>query len=58
MIILFPKQFLFIMDLKYKVVGVMFAFSGCEGGGSFNFELCLSIDSMNAIWSKNDQVRP
>ena len=31
----------------------MFAYPGCKGGGSFNFELCLSIDLMNALG--NDQ---
>ena len=39
--------------LENKVVGVMFAYPGYEGGGSLNFELCLSIGSMNALG--NDQ---
>ena len=32
-----------------KVVSVMFAYPGFEGGGSFDFELCLPIDSMNDL---------
>ena len=39
--------------LGNKVVGVMFTYPGCEGGGSFDLELCLPIDSMNAL--RNDQ---
>ena len=39
--------------LGNKVVGIMFAYHRCEGGGSFDFELCLPIDSMNALG--NDQ---
>ena len=31
----------------------MFAYLVCEGGGSFDFKLCLPIDSMNAL--VNDQ---
>ena len=31
----------------------MFAYPRCEGRGSFNFELCLPIDEMNALG--NDQ---
>ena len=31
----------------------MFAYLGYEGGGSFDFKLCLPIDSMNAFG--NDQ---
>ena len=31
----------------------MFAYLGCEGGGSFDFKLYLPIDSMNAL--RNDQ---
>ena len=31
----------------------MYAYPGCEGRGSFNFELWLPIDSMNAL--ENDQ---
>ena len=31
----------------------MFAYPGCEGEGSVDFELCLPIDSMNALG--NDQ---
>ena len=31
----------------------MFAYPICEGGGSFDFKLCLPIDSMNAFG--NDQ---
>ena len=31
----------------------MFAYPGCEDGKSFDFELCLAIDSMNALG--NDQ---
>ena len=31
----------------------MYAYPGCEGGGSIDFELCLSIDLMNAF--ENDQ---
>ena len=31
----------------------MFVYPGCEEGGSFDFELCLPIDSMNALG--NDQ---
>ena len=35
--------------LGNKVVSVMFAYLEYEGGGSFDFELYLSIDSMNAL---------
>ena len=31
----------------------MFAYPKCESGGSFGFELCLAIESMNALG--NDQ---
>ena len=27
----------------------MFAYTGCEGRGSVDLDLCLPIDSMNAI---------
>ena len=27
----------------------MFAYPRCEGGESFDFKLCLPIDSMNAL---------
>ena len=39
--------------LGNKVVVIMFAYPGCEGGGSFDFELFLLIDSMNVFG--NDQ---
>ena len=35
--------------IKNKVVGVMCVYPGCEGGGSFDLELCLPIDSKNAL---------
>ena len=35
--------------LRNTVLGVMFAYLGCEGGGSFDFELCSPINSMNAL---------
>ena len=42
--------------LENKVVGVVFAYPWCEGGGSDDIELCLPNDSMNALG--NHQVRP
>ena len=38
-----------INGLRNTVLGVMFAYLGCEGGGSFDFELCSPINSMNAL---------
>ena len=32
-----------------KAVRVVFAYPECEGGGSVDLELCLPIDSMNAL---------
>ena len=36
-------------ELGKKVLGVTFAYPRCEGGESFDFELYLPIDSMNAL---------
>ena len=32
----------------------MFAYPGCEGGGSFDFELCLPFDSMTALGNNKE----
>ena len=53
-VLLFPQQFSLHNRLRNKIVGVMFAYPRCEGGRSVDFELCLPIDSMNALG--NDQM--
>ena len=35
--------------LRNRVVGVIFAYSWCEGGRSVDLELCFAKDSMNAL---------
>ena len=32
----------------------MFAYAGCEDKWSFDFELCLSIDSINALGNNQE----
>ena len=41
-ILLFPQQIMFINGLGNKVLGVMFAYLGCEGGESFNFRIMFA----------------
>ena len=52
-VLLFPLQFPVHNGLRNKVVRVVFVYPKCEGGGSVHLELCLPIDSINALG--NDQ---
>ena len=52
-VLLFPQQFFVHNGPGNKVLGVMFTYPNWEGGRSIDLELCMPIDSMNALG--NDQ---
>ena len=40
--------------LVLVLVSIMFAYAGCEDERSFDFELCLSINSINALGNNQE----